>query len=172
MRSGGNTSRSLATVVSPNIMPSATPSIRLATARDQPRILALARAERIKPTGLEWGRFVVADQDGEIVGAVQVRNHCDGSKELGSLVVAPAFRHRGIAARLIDRRVADVDGRLFVITGRIHADYYRRWGFRRIEPRAAPFSVRANYWLGYVGGGLLSKLRGRAVNHLAVFERR
>lgn len=171
MCSRGNTCRSVITVVSLAVMPSASPSIRLATARDQSQIIALARGERIKPTGLEWRRFVVADQDGDIVGAVQVRDHCDGSKELGSLVVAPAFRHRGIAARLIDRRVADADGRLFVITGRIHADYYRRWGFRRIEPREAPFSVRTNYWLGYLGGGLLSKLRGRAVNHLAVFER-
>jgi len=34
---------------------------------------------------------------------------------------------------------------------------------------ASPF-VCLNYWLGYVGGGLIALLRGRAVNHLAVFE--
>jgi amino-acid N-acetyltransferase len=153
-------------------MQSATPLIRPATAEDQPHILTLARGQRIKPTGLDWPKFVVAEAEGKVIGAVQLRNHPDGSKELGSLVVAPAYRHRGIAARLIDRRVADATGRVFVITGEVHENYYRRWGFQPIVPREAPFFVRANYWIGYLGGGLLSKLRGRAVNHLAVFERR
>ncbi len=145
--------------------------IRPATVDDQPKIVSLARGERIKPTGLEWPRFIVADDDGKIVGAVQLREHPDGSRELGSLVVAPAFRGRGVATRLIDRRLADASGPVLVITGRAFDDYYRRWGFRRIRPIAAPPFVCANYWLGYLGGGLLALLRGRAVNHLAVFER-
>jgi hypothetical protein len=36
---------------------------------------------------------------------------------------------------------------------------------------AAPPFVCLNYWLGYLGGGLIALLRGRTVNHLAVFER-
>ncbi len=145
--------------------------IRPATAEDQPHIISLARGERIKPVGLHWPRFMVAEQDGRIIGAAQLRQHADGSRELGSLVVATPFRGRGVAAQLIDRRLADATGRVFVITGRVHADYYRRWGFRRIKPNSAPPYIRMNYWIGYLGGGLLAKLRGRAVNHLALFER-
>ena len=152
-------------------MQPARPRIRFATAEDQPHILTLARGEKLKPTGLDWPRFVVAEDAGQIVGAVQLRSHPDGSKELGSLVVAPSFRHRGVAAQLIERRVAGAAGRVFVITGAAYAEYYRRWGFRRIEPGTAPFFVSANYWMGYLGGGLLSKLRGRPVNHLCVLER-
>ncbi|HEX6396388.1 MAG TPA: GNAT family N-acetyltransferase [Steroidobacteraceae bacterium] len=147
-------------------------SIRPAAARDQSQIRALARGERLKPTGLEWPRFAVADDEGTIIGAVQLRSHPDGSRELGSLVVAPAFRRRGLAARLIESRLADAPGRVLVITGSSHADYYCRWGFRRIAPGDAPPFIRMNYWMGYLGGGLLSVLRGRAVNHLAVLERR
>jgi N-acetylglutamate synthase-like GNAT family acetyltransferase len=147
--------------------------IRPATAHDQPHIRALARGERIKPLGLDWPRFIVADTGaGEIVGAVQLRQHLDGSQELSSLVVAPAFRRRGIAARLIERRLMDAGDRVLVITGRAHDHYFRRFGFRRITPWAAPFIVAANYWLGHFGGGLFSKLRGRARNPLAVYERR
>jgi len=145
--------------------------IRHATAEDQPHILALARGERIKPTGLDWPRFVVAVDDGKIVGAVQLRTHPDGSQELASLVVAPQFRGRGVAARLIEARLADAAGRVLVITGRKHAAYYQRWGFQRVRPLASPPFICLNYWLGYLGGGLLSKLNGRAVNHLAVLER-
>jgi N-acetylglutamate synthase-like GNAT family acetyltransferase len=145
-------------------------SIRPATADDQPHIISLARGERVKPTGLNWPKFMVAEDGGKIVGAVQLRNHPDGSRELGSLVVASGFRGRGVAAQLIDRRLADAS-RAFVITGAVHADYYRRWGFRRIKPGKAPPFVCVNYWMGYLGGGLLALLSGRAVNHLAVLER-
>jgi N-acetylglutamate synthase-like GNAT family acetyltransferase len=146
--------------------------IRPATPHDHPHILFLARGERLKPTGLDWPRFFVAEDHGKIVGAVQLRHHPDGSKEIGSLVVAPAFRHRGVAAQLIERRLAGATGRVFVITARVHEGYYQRWGFARIKPGSASPFVCANYWMGYLGGGLLSKLRGRAVNHLAVLERR
>ena len=70
-------------------------------------------------------------------------------------------------ARAFPTKDALFDGRVRLN----HADYYRRWGFRRIKPTAAPPFVCANYWLGYLGGGLLSLLRGRAINHLAVLER-
>src|SRR5687768_1764521 len=85
----------------------ATPLIRLAAAPDQPRILSLSRGERTTPTRRHWPKFVVGDDGGEIIGAVQLRSHPDGSGEMGSLVVAPACRGRGIAAQLIDRRLAD-----------------------------------------------------------------
>jgi N-acetylglutamate synthase-like GNAT family acetyltransferase len=148
-----------------------TPMIRPATAADQPHILALARRERVKPIGLNWPKFIVAEHDKKIVGAVQLRNHPDGSRELGSLVVAAAFRGRGVAAQLIERRLDDAAGRVFVITGKIHADYYTRWGFRRIRPIESPPFVWVNYWTGYIGGGLIAMFRGRPVNHLAVLER-
>jgi N-acetylglutamate synthase-like GNAT family acetyltransferase len=145
--------------------------VRPAIPEDQPHIRALARGERLKPTGLDWPRFIVAEDAGRIVGAVQLRRHPDGSSELASLVVAPAFRRHGVAASLIDRRLADATGRVFVITGRRHAGYYRRWGFNAIGSMRATPVIWANYWIGYLGGGLLSLLSGRPLNHLAVFER-
>jgi amino-acid N-acetyltransferase len=146
-------------------------SIRPATSADQPHILALARGERIKPVGLDWPKFIVAEDDGKIVGAVQLRKHPDGSRELGSLVVASAYRGRGVGARLIERRLAGTAGRVHIITGARHADYFQRWGFQRVNPGGAPPFVCMNYWLGYLGGGLLARCRGRAVNPLAVLER-
>ena len=110
-----------------------TVSIRPATEHDQAQILALARGERVKPFGLHWPNFVVAEQERRIVGAVQLRKHGDGSLELGSLMVATpcATGHR---RALIDRRLEGVTGRVLMITGRRYADHYRRWGFVRIAP--------------------------------------
>jgi N-acetylglutamate synthase-like GNAT family acetyltransferase len=148
-----------------------TVSIRPAAEHDQAGILNLARGERIKPFGLQWQNFIVAERDHRIIGAVQLRTHRDGSYELGSLVVESASRGHGIAARLIDKRLDGKAGRILMITGRKHADHYRRWGFARIEPGAAPPSIRLHYWLGHLGGRIMSLVQRRAFNPLAVLDR-
>jgi amino-acid N-acetyltransferase len=145
--------------------------IRPATEQDQASILALARGEKLKPFGLDWPRFIVAVREHRIVGAVQMRRHHDGSNELGSLVVEAASRGEGIAARLIDARLAGVAGRVLMITGRRFADHYRRWGFQRIATTAAPPCIQLNYWMGHIGGGIISAFQGRTFNRLAVLDR-
>lgn len=148
-----------------------TVSIRPATEQDQAQICALARGERVKPMGLNWPNFVVAEQAGRLVGAVQIRTHGDGSLELGSLMVCSALRGQGIAARLIERRLDGVTSRILMITGRRYADHYRQWGFAPIAPTAAPRSIRIHYWVGHLVGGIASALRGRKRNPLAVLDR-
>lgn len=145
--------------------------IRPATERDQEPILDLARGERLKPFGLHWPNFVVAEKDRRIIGAVQLRTHRDGSYELGSLVVEAASRGQGIAAKLIDRRLAGTAKRILMITGQTYADHYRRWGFEHIEPGSAPPSIQLHYWLGHLGGRIMSLVQRRAFNHLVVLDR-
>src|SRR5688572_3827645 len=127
-------------------------SIRQAVAGDQDAILALARGERVNPNGLHWPNFIVAERDGALAGAVQLRRHRDGSRELGTLVVARTQRKQGIAGRLIDALLACNTGRVLMITGRKHAHHYARWGFAPITPCRAPKSVSRNYWMGTCAG--------------------
>jgi amino-acid N-acetyltransferase len=145
--------------------------VRRAIARDQEAISALVLKERLNPTGLHWPRFVVATIDQRVVGAVQMRLHADGSRELGSLVVAPSQRGRGIAGRMIERLLADHEGRVHMITPRAHAERYVRWGFRGTAARHAPRSVRRNHRLGSLAGWLFAPLRGRMPRRLVVLER-
>ena len=70
-------------------------TIRAATANDQDGILRLARGERVKPIGLHWPNFMIAERANELVGMVQLRQHPDGSRELGTLVVRRGSRERG-----------------------------------------------------------------------------
>lgn len=146
-------------------------SIRAATEYDQRDIEALVHSERLNPNDLDWRRFVVAGDGVRIVGAVQLRQHADGSRELGSLVVHPHARRQGLAARLIDALLANEEGRVWMITNGKCAARYARWGFVRIEPRAAPAPVRRNYRIGRLVGGLLSLLQGRRPARLVILER-
>ena len=104
-------------------------AIRSAVPADQEAIRALVKGERLNPMGIDWPNFLVAVGTQGIVGAVQLRKHPDGSRELGSLVVAPEARGLGIAARLIDALVTDHDGPVQMITGAQHAAHYQRWVF-------------------------------------------
>ena len=112
--------------------------LRRATERDHQAIRALVRSERLNPTGINWPNFMVAAAKGRVIGAVQIRKHTDGSRELGSLVVAKEARSQGIASRLIDTLLADDRKPIWLITAAANAGAYSRWGFEQIEVRAAP----------------------------------
>ena len=146
-------------------------AIRAATPTDEPIIRAMARTERVKPTGLDWPNFVVATEGDAIVGAAQMRKHADGTRELGSLMVRQDKRGRAIAARLIDTLLARETRPVFMITGRDFAAHYERWGFARKQPGEVPASIRRNFRMGCIGGGIVSLLKGRKPRRLAIFER-
>lgn len=145
--------------------------VRPATAADQAAIEALVLAELLNPNDLDWRRFLVAVSDGAVIGAVQMRLHADGSCELGSLVVAPSRRGQRIAARLVERLLAEHAGPVHLVTARANAPHYRHWGFRPIAPARAPHALRRNRRLGQLLGGLMSLLRGRRPRRLVILER-
>jgi N-acetylglutamate synthase-like GNAT family acetyltransferase len=145
--------------------------IRRAREVDEVAIASLVRSERLNPVDLDWRRFVLAVDEQGIAGAVQLRLHDDDSRELGSLVVRQDARGRGIAARLIDALLAPVTTRVCMITGAAFVQHYARWGFRRIDPAAAPYAVRRNYYVGRFVGRVLAFLGGREARTLAILDR-
>ena len=121
---------------------------RQATEQDQQAIRALVHGERLNPIGIKWPNFLVAAIGDRIVGAAQIRKHSDGSRELGSLVVAKERRGQGIASRMIDALLSEDREPIWLITPESLAKVYARWNFEQIEPSAAPVKVRFNYRMG------------------------
>ena len=146
-------------------------TLRPALPEDEPVIRALVRLEKLNPTGLRWPTFLVAEMQGEIVGAAQMRRHRDGSRELGSLVVGRAHRDRGIAESLISALVTRETGPIHIVTARVRAGRYRRWGFEKVAVAEAAGPVRWNMRMGLVAGGLASLLRGRRPTALVILRR-
>lgn len=143
---------------------------RRAVEHDQPAIRALVHSERLNPTGIKWPNFLIALMGDRIVGAAQIRKHSDGSRELGSLVVAKDARGRGIASRMIDALLAEERGPVWLVTPESMANIYRQWGFERIEPAAAPVKVRHNYRMGRMAS-VISFLMRRPTRTLVILER-
>jgi amino-acid N-acetyltransferase len=144
--------------------------IRRATELDEKAIRLLVRGERLNPMDLDWPNFLVAAQGDAVLGAVQMRQHSDGSRELGSLVVSKDARGRGIARRLIEALLAAEHEPVWMITSEAFAKAFARWGFRPVSAGEAPVKVRLNHRLGSLAG-LLSLIMGRPRRRLVILER-
>jgi N-acetylglutamate synthase-like GNAT family acetyltransferase len=106
-------------------------TLRPATADDAADIKALIHLVRINPTGLDWKRFLVASSaDGELVACAQVKPHADGTLELASLAVRPAWRGQGVARRLVEQLLSQSPRPLYLTCRSSLGVFYQKFGFR------------------------------------------
>jgi N-acetylglutamate synthase-like GNAT family acetyltransferase len=88
---------------------------------------------------LNWPNFLVAEEEGAIVGVGQVKAHKDGSRELASIAVVPARQGHGIGRAVIERLLAREPGVILHLTCRRELQgYYERFGFRRLDRAEYP----------------------------------
>ncbi len=114
--------------------------IRPARAQDQAIIRSFIYRARLNPLGLSWESFrMVEAADGEVIGCGQLKPHHDGVQELASLYVKPAFRGRGIAARLIRDLQNQARSDLWLTCRSGLIPFYERFGFQDVaDPDSMP----------------------------------
>jgi N-acetylglutamate synthase-like GNAT family acetyltransferase len=114
-------------------------SLRKATLQDAAIIRRLVRSANLNPTGLDWRRFILAeDSDSTVIGCVQRKPHRDGSTELASLVVAQEWRGIGVARALIEAVVDEHTGPLFLMCRADLGVFYQRFGFEGLKIESMP----------------------------------
>jgi N-acetylglutamate synthase-like GNAT family acetyltransferase len=114
-------------------------TIRPAIDADQATIRRLIAEARINRMSLNWPNFVVAQDDGAIVGVGQVKAHKDGSRELASIAVIPARQGQGIGSAIIETLIAREPGVVLYLTCRSQLErYYGHFGFRFVAPADYP----------------------------------
>lgn len=122
--------------------------IRPAVREDKEAIHVLVRAVKINPLGIYWRRFLVAvDEKNRLIGCGQVKVHRDGSRELASIAVEPAWRGRGVASALIERLVANHAPPLYLTCRGSLGGFYERFGFQDISQAEMPVYFRRVYCL-------------------------
>jgi N-acetylglutamate synthase-like GNAT family acetyltransferase len=118
-------------------------SLRAATVNDAPSISSLVRLSGINPLGLDWRRFIVAvSTTGEVIGCGQIKPHRDGSDELASLAVSPAWQGQGIARKIIDNLCKSHQGDLYLMCRSSLGSLYERCGFQPIDREEMPIYFR------------------------------
>jgi N-acetylglutamate synthase-like GNAT family acetyltransferase len=119
-------------------------AIRPAGAEDAAAIRRMVRAAGLDPTWLDWRNFLVAEQDGRLIGVGQVKPY-RGARELGSLVVLKPYRGQGVAGAIVWALIAREPGELFLLCQERLEAYYARFGFRRAGLRDLRGVVRWKY---------------------------
>lgn len=114
--------------------------IRSATVADQATIKQIIHTARLNPFSLDWRRFLVAEDAGQIVGIGQIKPHSDGSRELASIAVIPERQKQGIASALIRELIGRDAGRgdLYLICRAELEAFYARFGFRALAFNEMP----------------------------------
>lgn len=120
-------------------------SLRPAQAQDIWAIRRLVVLAMLDPTQLRWDQFWVAEQDGKILGCGQLR-HYGAAQELGSLVVAAAWRGQGIGTALAQQLIQQAQGPLYLeCLGEKRANYYRQLGFTEANWSAMPPEIARKF---------------------------
>lgn len=131
-------------------------NIRPARQEDQETIVSYIREAKINPRNLHWQNFLVAEENGRIVGIRQVKTHAQGTREVASGFVLPEYRRQGISARLMNELLARETGPLYTIVDQKRASYYEQFGFRRVEVSQLPSDFRKEYRISRIVTALLS----------------
>jgi len=113
-------------------------TFRPATAVDQTAIRRMVYRAGINPLGLDWRRFLVAEEAGQIVAIGQIKPHNDGSRELASIAVIPSRQGQGVGSALVSVLLAGASAPLYLTCRAGLQAYYARFGFRTIGPEEMP----------------------------------
>ena len=160
-------------------MPSSHLVVRNARPADMPTIRRMVLRESMDPTQLKTENFLVAESveagQPRIIGCGQTREY-PGARELGSLVVAPDWRGRGVGSTLVRWLLAGLPAKACLraphrqaqsgTAGDVYlecraelASYYRRFGFELVEWGDLPAALKLKFGLGR----LLSLLPGVSI---------
>lgn len=131
-------------------------TIRLAVETDQSTIASMIRQAKINPRNLHWERFLIAEENNQIVGIRQVKIHAQGTREVASGFVLPEYQHRGISAQLMNEILARENGPLYLMCRDKWAFYYEGFGFRHIPVNQLPKDFRKEYRIGRIITSLVS----------------
>lgn len=123
-------------------------TIRPARQEDQSTIVDFIHQAHINPRNLKWERFLVAEENGQVLGIRQVKVHAGGTREVGSGFVLPEHRHKGISAQLMNEILSREKGTLYLMCRDQWIPYYEQFGFHKVSTDQLPADFRKEYRIG------------------------
>jgi amino-acid N-acetyltransferase len=131
-------------------------TIRPARPEDQETIVSYIRQAKINPRNLHWENFLVAEENGRLIGMRQVKVHAQGTREVGSGFVLPEYRRQGISARLMNEILSREQDTLYLMCRDKRAPYYEQFGFRQVAVDQLPVDFHKEYRIGRFVTSLMS----------------
>lgn len=121
--------------------------LRPANARDAWAIRKLVLLAKLDPTQLRWQQFSVIECNERTIACGQLRAF-PGAQELGSLVVAPDWRRKGLGSYLVEYLIERATQPLYLeCLGHKLAEFYARFGFVAVTWEELPRSLKFKFAL-------------------------
>jgi N-acetylglutamate synthase-like GNAT family acetyltransferase len=117
-------------------------TVRYVTTQDLPALQKLLKALDLFQENFNFEDTLVAEEKGRFIGLAHIRT-VDGHKELTHVGVLPAYRRRGIARKLVETLLKDVNDTVFLNT--IEPDFFLKLGFIRTEDFPKQFRKPAGW---------------------------
>lgn len=118
---------------------------RPAHAKDIWAIRRLVLSAKLDPTQIRWSQFWIIESEGRIVACGQLRSF-PGAQELGSLVVAPTWRGRGLGTYLVKHLIEQATQPLYLeCLGIRLAHFYTRFGFVPVSWQQLPRPLKSKF---------------------------
>jgi len=118
--------------------------VRKCRPEDVPRAVDLARKLSLDYPGIEADRLWVAEEGGEVVGLVALKEQPD-CHELCALGVDPSFREKGVGKALVEALMADAPGRVHLAT--VSPGFFEACGFEKCADIPSTFlEKRKTFW--------------------------
>lgn len=129
--------------------------LRPASRNDIWAIRKLVLSAKLDPTQLHWSQFWVIECDKIVVACGQLRSF-GTAQELGSLVVLPAWRDRGLGSYLTRHLITQATQPLYLeCVGSKLAEYYTRFGFVRVSWQELPQSLKFKFGISQLAAKLV-----------------
>ncbi|HEY9834954.1 MAG TPA: GNAT family N-acetyltransferase [Stenomitos sp.] len=129
--------------------------LRRACAPDRWAIRKLVLSAKLDPTQVRWSQFWVIECEGSVVACGQLRRFAQ-AQELGSLVVASAWRNRGLGSFLVQHLILEATEPLYLeCLGSRLAKFYTRFGFVSIIWQELPPSLKWKFGISQLVSRLL-----------------
>ncbi|AUT03604.1 GNAT family N-acetyltransferase [Nostoc sp. CENA543] len=129
--------------------------LRRATSQDMRSLRRLVFSAMLDPTQLHWQQFWVIEFQAEVIACGQLRNFSQ-AQELGSLVVKPNWRGRGIATFLTHYLITQATQPLYLeCLGQRLAQFYSHFGFVQVDFENLPKSLQNKFKISQLGKKIL-----------------
>lgn len=129
--------------------------LRAAKSDDINTIRWLVFTSKLDPTQLRWQQFWVIEFDTKIIACGQLRS-LEGAQELGSLVVVPQWRNKGLGSYLVQHLIHESTQPLYLeCLGKSLEKFYEQLGFVAVKWHDLPAGVQAKFTVSYIGKLLL-----------------
>ncbi|MEA5505244.1 GNAT family N-acetyltransferase [Halotia wernerae UHCC 0503] len=126
-----------------------------ATSADQWSIRLLVFSAKLDPTQLRWQKFWVIECNEDLVACGQLRNF-SSVQELGSLVVARAWRNRGLGTFLTQHLINTATQPLYLeCLGERLVKFYSRFGFVPVTFEDLPQSLKGKFGISQLAKKLI-----------------